>query len=126
MQEQGGGRIYYGWWIVVVAAIGLSTGPGQFMFGSLGLFMIPLGEEFGWGRAEISLAVTFFTITLALCIPVVGNLVDRFGTRRVLLPSIIICGVFLVLIPVLAQVPWNVRNSGVEVPISPEHVLLHY
>ena len=101
-QSQRGGRIYYGWWIVTVCAIGLSTGPGQFVFGSLGLFIIPLGEEFGWGRAEISLALTFFTIALALCIPIAGNLVDRFGSRRVLLPSIVVCGVCLILIPVVA------------------------
>jgi MFS family permease len=100
--NQGRGNIYYGWWVVVVCAIGLSTGPGQFIFGSLGLFIIPLGEEYGWGRGEISLALTFFTIALALCIPLAGNLVDRFGSRRVLLPSILVCGIGLVLIPVAA------------------------
>jgi hypothetical protein len=47
--------IYFGWWIVATAAIGMSTGPGQFAFGALGLFMIPLNEEFGWSRTEISL-----------------------------------------------------------------------
>ena len=88
-QANGGRGLYYGWWIVIVCAIGLSTGPGQFLFGSLGLFIIPLGDEFGWGRAEISLALTFFTITTALFIPLAGNLVDRFGSRKVLLPSIV-------------------------------------
>ena len=78
--------IYYGWWIVATAAVGMSTGPGQFAFGSLGLFMKPLGAEFGWSRTEISLALTFFTLALALFIPYIGKLVDRFGSRKVLLP----------------------------------------
>jgi 4-amino-4-deoxy-L-arabinose transferase-like glycosyltransferase len=30
-----------------------------------------------------------------------------------------------VLVPMLMQVPWNVRNSDIEVPIPPEHVFLH-
>ena len=42
---------YSGWWIVAIAAVAMSTGPGQFAFGALGLFIKPLGEEFGWDRA---------------------------------------------------------------------------
>ena len=98
--------IYYGWWIVVTAAVGMSTGPGQFAFGSLGLFMLPLGEEFGWSRTEISLALTFFTIALALSIPYIGNLVDRFGSRKILLPSFTVFALLLALIPVFADQLW--------------------
>jgi predicted MFS family arabinose efflux permease len=98
--------IYYGWWIVATAAVGMSTGPGQFAFGSLGLFMIPFGEEFGWNRTEISLALTFFTASLALSIPIIGRLVDRFGSRKVLLPSLVVFAVLLASIPVLANQLW--------------------
>ena len=98
--------IYYGWWIVATAAVGMSTGPGQFAFGSLGLFMKPLGAEFGWSRTEISLALTFFTLALALFIPYIGKLVDRFGSRKVLLPSLTIFAVLLALIPILADRLW--------------------
>ena len=86
---------YRGWWIVAIAAVAMSTGPGQFAFGALGLFIKPLGEEFGWDRAQISLAATYSTISLALCIPIIGQLVDRFGSRRVLLPSILLFAVLL-------------------------------
>jgi predicted MFS family arabinose efflux permease len=98
--------IYYGWWIVATAAVGMSTGPGQFACGSLGLFMKPLGAEFGWSRTEISLALTFFTLALALFIPYIGKLVDRFGSRKVLLPSLTIFAVLLALIPILADRLW--------------------
>jgi len=99
-------RVYYGWWIVVTAAVGMSTGPGQFAFGALGLFMIPLGEEFGWSRTEISLALTSFTVALALSIAYIGNLVDRHGSRKVLLPSCIAFGVLLCLVPLLVDRLW--------------------
>jgi predicted MFS family arabinose efflux permease len=105
-QETKSPTIYYGWWIVATAAVGMSTGPGQFAFGSLGLFMIPLGQEFGWNRTEISLALTFFTLALALSIPYIGNLVDQFGSRKILLPSLVVFAVLLALIPVLANQLW--------------------
>ncbi len=98
--------IYYGWWIVATAAVGMSTGPGQFAFASLGLFMIPLGEEFGWNRAEISLALMCFTGALALSIPYIGRLVDRFGSRKILLPSYVVFSVLLALIPIFAHKLW--------------------
>ncbi len=98
--------IYYGWWIVVTAAVGMSTGPGQFAFGALGLFMIPLGEEFGWSRTEVSLALTCFTVALALSIPYIGKLVDQHGSRKILLPSFIVFALLLALIPVLANRLW--------------------
>lgn len=99
-------RIYYGWWIVVTAAVGMSTGPGQFAFGALGLFMIPLHDEFGWNRTEVSFALTCFTVALAFAIPYIGKLVDQHGSRKILLPSFIIFGFLLALIPVLVDRLW--------------------
>ena len=98
--------VYYGWWIVATAAVGMSTGPGQFAFGSLGLFMLPLSEEFGWNRTEISLALSFFTVALALAMPVIGRLVDRFGSRKVLLPSLTAFAILLALIPLMVNQLW--------------------
>ena len=108
MNEQPGNasKVYYGWWIVFTAAVGMSTGPGQFAFGALGLFMIPLNEEFGWSRTEISLALTCFTVALAFSIPYIGKLVDQHGSRKVLLPSFIVFAFLLALIPLLANRLW--------------------
>ena len=99
-------RVYYGWWIVAASAVGMSTGPAQFAFGALGLFMIPLGDEFGWSRTEISLALTSFTVALAIAIPYIGTLVDRHGSRKVLVPSFLAFGLLLALIPVLVDRLW--------------------
>ena len=80
------------WWIVAVAAFGLSTSPGQFAFGAFSLFIEPLEQEFGWSRADMSLALTLFTACLAVTLPFMGRLVDRFGSRRVLAPSMLVLG----------------------------------
>ena len=100
-------RIYGGWWVVGAAIVGMSTGPAQFAFGSLGLFMGPFGDAFGWNRAEISLALTFFTVALLFSLPVAGRLVDRYGSRPVLIPSILVVGVLLGLIPLVLKATWH-------------------
>jgi MFS family permease len=105
--EKKAGGVFYGWWIVAASIIGLSTSPGQFVFGSLGIFTLPLSEEFGWNRAEISLALTFFTISLAITLPVIGRLVDSYGSRRILLPSMLFVSVGLVLIPLVLTQLWQ-------------------
>ena len=86
--ESKGGR----WWIVAVAAFGLSTSPGQFAYGAFSLFIEPLEQEFGWARADMSLALTLFTLCLAVTLPFIGRLVDRYGSRRVLAPSMLVLG----------------------------------
>ena len=98
---------YRGWWIVAVAAAAMSTGPGQFAFGALGLFIKPLGDEFGWDRAQISLAATYFTIALAFSIAIIGQFADRYGSRQVILPSILVFAALLALPALLVDTLWE-------------------
>ena len=88
----GSGNPQRRWWIVAVAALGLSTSPGQFAYGAFSLFIEPLEQEFGWARADMSLALTLFTLCLAVTLPFMGRLVDRYGSRRVLAPSMLVLG----------------------------------
>ena len=83
---------------MAVAALGLSTSPGQFAFGAFGLFIEPLEQEFGWARGDMSLALTLFTLCLAITLPFIGRLVDRYGSRRVLTPSMLFLGLALCLL----------------------------
>ncbi len=83
------------WGVVAVAALGLSTSPGQFAFGAFSLFIEPLELEFGWSRGDMSLALTLFTLCLAVTLPFIGRLVDRYGSRRVLAPSMLFLGLAL-------------------------------
>jgi MFS family permease len=89
------------------SVVGVSTSPQPFVLGSLGLFMRPLGEEFGWSRSEISAGLTLFTIAAAICFPLIGRLIDRFGTRRVLLPSMFCLALLLSSIALLVSEIWH-------------------
>lgn len=89
------------------AIVGMSTGPAQYAFGSLSLFIIPLGDEFGWNRTGISLASSFFTIALLFSLPVVGRLVDRRGSRQILIPSMFAVSLLLASVPLGVSSVWH-------------------
>ncbi len=88
-------KFYRGWFIVVVCLLGISTGPAAFGLASLFLLGGPLGEEFGWNRTAISTAVSAMMLCTAFSLPIMGRMVDRFGVKRVLVPSVIIFGLCL-------------------------------
>lgn len=50
---------------------------------TLGPFMAPLEQEFGWSRAQISSAITVSNGVNALLGVLVGLLIDRWGPRRI-------------------------------------------
>ena len=82
-------RIFYGWWIVLAATIGLAVSPAPIAFYSIGVLMQPLSEAYGWSRSGISLAATLLTVAIVLTTPVIGILVDRIGPKKVLIPSML-------------------------------------
>lgn len=102
-----GKRFYAGWWVVAITLVGMSSSPGPYAFAALGVFMLPLGNEFGWSRSEISSALTVLTITTALFSPVVGHMVDRVGARRVLIASLVALGVCMVALGALMSQLWH-------------------
>ena len=75
--------LYYGW-IVTAATGGIGFANAATAISILSIFVIPMSEEFGWGRAEIAGATTLGAILGASLAPFVGRLVDRFGSRIVL------------------------------------------
>lgn len=50
---------------------------------TVGVFMGPLSDEFGWNSAEMSAAVPINGWLIALTAPLIGGLMDRVGARRV-------------------------------------------
>lgn len=81
---------HHGWLIVAVCLFGISTGPAAMGLASMGLFARALGEQFHWDRTQLSLAVTVMMLCTSASLPVVGYLIDRYGVRRVLIPSVIL------------------------------------
>ena len=100
-------KLFYGWWVVAASIFGFSASPGQFAFGAMSLFMIPLSLEFNWDRTQISLALTIFTVVQAFATPVVGRMVDQYGAKEILIPSVLIFGSLLSTIPLIVSELWH-------------------
>jgi MFS family permease len=100
-------KIFYGWWVVAASMLCISTGTGPFAFASLGLFMLPLTEEFGWTRSQVSLCTMILVATTAVSMPIVGRLVDRHGSRRILVFSMVVLSACLAAIPLLTSKLWH-------------------
>ena len=78
-------RFVYGW--VIVGVLSLASMVSMAMGGlSFGLFIKPMGDDLGLGRAVFGWAQTARQVTSALSSPHTGQLIDRFGVR-VLLPA---------------------------------------
>jgi MFS family permease len=84
-------NIYYGWWIVLVSFLVAFYVAGTVFYGFTA-FIEPLADEFGWSYTQISLAASLRGLEMGLLSPLVGILVDRFGSRRLLFIGVIILG----------------------------------
>ena len=82
---------YYGWMIVIVMA---SAGAVSMAMGSLnfGLFIKPMGDELGIGRAYFGWAQTARQVSSSVTSPTVGWLLDRFGSRILLPVAAVVTG----------------------------------
>jgi sugar phosphate permease len=85
----------YGWRVVVAAIVGAALSPATLVNVPFALFIPALQSEFAWSRPAITAALSIFIGLLVLSLPISGRLVDRFGARRVVVPSIILYGVAL-------------------------------
>lgn len=85
-------RIFYGWWVVGATTVGLTFSYATIGVGAFGFMIDPLGEAFGWQRAEVSLGLSLYTFAFVLFSPAIGWLFDRWGVRTVLILSITLFG----------------------------------
>ena len=100
-------RVFFGWWVVATAALGLCLGAAPIIVYAFGVFFKPLSEEYHAGRGAISLAFTLQNLAAALSAPLTGRLVDRFGARRVILPGTAIFGIILLSSKLIGGELWH-------------------
>lgn len=76
------------WTLVLAASIAFSF--TSVMTAGAGLFMEPLGNEFGWSRALLSSGTSIAAVTTFFLSPLFGWFIDRIGTRRLALPGLVL------------------------------------
>ncbi len=64
---------------------------------SFGVFQIPIAAEFGWARADFSMAIAIQNLAWGIGQPIFGALAERFGDRRAIIAGAILYALGLVL-----------------------------
>lgn len=64
---------------------------------SFGVFQIPIGEEFGWPRAEFSLAIAIQNLAWGIGQPIFGAFAERFGDKFAIILGAILYSLGLIL-----------------------------
>jgi MFS family permease len=64
---------------------------------SFGVFQIPIAEEFGWLRAEFSLAIAIQNLAWGIGQPIFGAIAEKIGDRRAIVIGALIYALGLVL-----------------------------
>ena len=86
------GGLFANRWLVVAASVcGLLVGSGPVLIFSSGVFLKPVSaQNLASPRGDLSSAVFLAAICTAIACPVLGWLLDRFGTRRVMMPGVLL------------------------------------
>ncbi|MBI4590038.1 MAG: MFS transporter [Candidatus Rokubacteria bacterium] len=84
------GKIFYGWWVALAfsLAVFLSTG----LRFAVGPFLKPIVADLGLDRGSFSLVISLSLFLYGAFMPLVGRLVDQFGSRRVMTAGTVILG----------------------------------
>ncbi len=98
---------YHGWKVVVAASLSVMVGFGSLFVYTFSVFLKPLSSEFGWSREAISGGFAAAAITVGVCSPILGRLLDRFEPRRVILPCMTIFGAGFLCLAFLRSHLWQ-------------------
>ena len=98
---------YYGWRVVLAACLGVMAGFGSLFVYTFTVFVKPLSAQFGWNRESVSLGFGLAAVTLGVVSPLLGRWIDRFGPRRIILPSMTVYCVAIISLAFLRSGLWQ-------------------
>ncbi|MBI9016587.1 MAG: MFS transporter [Phycisphaerae bacterium] len=102
-------RFFYGWFIVLVATIGIIASiPGQTI--GVGVFTDSFIEILGLTRNQLSLAYMYGTVISSFLLPLAGTVTDKVGTRVMVVISSIGLGISLVVLSLADHIPAITAN----------------
>jgi MFS family permease len=89
--SQSPGRLFYGWWIVIVGCVFDAVKGGTYNTGFT-LYFLPVLEEMHLSRAVTSLPFSLAKLESTLAGPLAGYLIDRFDIRVMLVLGTALAG----------------------------------
>ncbi|MGH8059274.1 MAG: hypothetical protein ACREOH_18900 [Candidatus Entotheonellia bacterium] len=96
---------YYGW-VVLATAASISYAARPLMsVAVLSVFMVPMTEAFGWSRGSFAGAVSLGGLCGVAISPIVGRLLDKYGSGWMLSATSAVAGACAVGLSAISQ-PW--------------------
>jgi len=80
---------FFGWWIATACFFFSMVTLGVISLGFTALFE-PIATQFGWSYAQVSLASSIQSLVSIILLPLIGIIVDRYGTKRLLFFGVIL------------------------------------
>jgi MFS family permease len=100
--ENGTAALAHGnWGVVIASSVGFGLGLSGLPFFTVGVFVAPLHQTFGWAVVDIQAGLTVMLLTNIVTLPLAAWLAGRFGARSVALGSIVAFGLSFMLLGVL-------------------------
>lgn len=94
------------WWIVAASAFSLACSPGSVAVFTNSVFLKPITQDLGIGRGTYGSALFIGALIGGAFLPFVGYLLDRYGSRRVLLTGTVFFSLGSALQSFLTASPW--------------------
>jgi MFS family permease len=91
----------------VASAVGVFVSFASLLVYTFGVFLKPLAGEFSWSREAVSAAFGLAAMTVAVCSPPLGYLLDRIHPRRIIIPCLTIFGCAFASLSLLTPHLWH-------------------
>ena len=98
---------YEGWGVAVASGVGVFVSFASLFVYTFGIFLKPLADEFGWSRETISAGFGIAAMTVAVCSPLIGFLLDRLSPRRIIVPCLTVFGCAFASLALLTPHVWH-------------------
>lgn len=84
--------------MIIGASIGMYLNPSSLVLLSFGVYLLPIVQDTGWDRGFVASAIGAAGLMIALCPPLVGWLINRYGPHRVSMIGFPLCGLAMMLL----------------------------
>ena len=101
------GEFRLGWKSVFASAVGIGLGLSPLPFYTIGVFVAPFINEFGWSVEQIMRGLPILIMGALIMSPIAGYFADKYGVRKVVLTSIPLFS--------LAMMSFSLNNGSMEI-----------
>lgn len=102
----------------LAATVGFLTGPSTVITAPIGLFMLPVSQEFGLGRGGFAAVLACFTLLVAIVSPIAGRVMDRVGIRWIAIVGAVLLAVSLFLLSQARGGLWTLTGCFMAVGVA--------